>query len=170
MNNRLLHNIIAIGTLVAISDDAKFAQVKIGDITTDFRPLPALYGLNFTTARPVPLNAQVVVNCPSGNMDAAIIIGYLWAQGVSPYTTDTNIDGIKFADGTLVEYDSAAQNLKINCAGDVNITAAGTLTMAATKIIIEGEVEQTGGDMTSDGISAQNHKHEETSIITKVPQ
>ncbi|MCF6221638.1 MAG: phage baseplate assembly protein V [Robiginitomaculum sp.] len=170
MNSRQLHNIIAIGTIFAISDDGKSAQVKIGDITTNFRPLPAVYGLNFTAALPTHIHAQVVLNCPSGDYDGSVIVGFLWPQGEAPYTADTNIDGIKFADGTLVEYDSAAGSLKIDCAGDINITAAGTLTMAATKIIIEGEVEQIGGDMTSDGISAQTHIHEETSVLTKVPQ
>jgi phage baseplate assembly protein gpV len=35
----------------------------------------------------------------------------------------------------------------------------GVLTIKAEKIRLIGPVEQTGGDMTSDGISAQHHKH-----------
>ena len=35
---------------------------------------------------------------------------------------------------------------------------------------IEGPVEQSGGDMTSGGISAQTHKHSETGVKTKGPE
>ncbi|MFJ3685550.1 hypothetical protein [Pseudomonas sp. NPDC090208] len=64
---------------------------------------------------------------------------------------------------------NADKNFTINAGESINLIVDGTsfrLTAAAIKAIagahtIEGPVTQTGGDMTSDGISAQKHTHVE---------
>jgi len=185
METRQFHNLIVIGTIDTLSDDGLSAQIRIGDIVTDMRPLPALYGQNFTANRPVLDTAQVVLNCPSGDLENSVIIGFLWSKDIQPYTTERHIDGLKFKDGTQIEYDSEAQELRVKTVGkliveaaktiditaseNITITSGGTLKLAAQAIEIEGPVTQTGGDMTSDGISAQQHKHDETGVKTKVP-
>ncbi|KZX00999.1 hypothetical protein JL49_08050 [Pseudoalteromonas luteoviolacea] len=47
----------------------------------------------------------------------------------------------------------------ITSAGDFNIEAGGNFNVKASQTNIESPVTQTGGDMTSDGISAQKHLH-----------
>lgn len=62
---------------------------------------------------------------------------------------------------------NADKTFTINAGESINLVVGGTsfkLTTAAIKAIasaigLEGPVTQTGGDMTSDGISAQHHKH-----------
>ena len=170
MNSRAFHNIITIGTLDSFSADGKYACVKIGDIKTKPLPLPAFYGRNFIGHLQAHPAAQVVLNSPSGDLDTAVIVGFLWSNTVPPYTADENVDGIKFNDGTLVEYNSQSQALKVKCVGNVTIEADGTLKLKSPSIEIDGPVTQTGGDMTSDGISAQTHKHTETGTKTQVPE
>lgn len=186
MNDRQFNNLITFGTISTISDDGQFAAIKIGDIVTKPLRLPAIYGQNFKASMPAHESAQVVIGAPSGNLEAAVILGFLWSDNIPPYTDDRKIDGILFEDGTTVEYNSEDKILKVKSAdkitveavgdasfkagGDMTIEAAGTLTLKANAITIEGPVEQTGGDMTSDGISAQKHKHTETGTKTKGPE
>ena len=51
MNSRELHNIIAIGTIAAISDDGLTVQVTLGGVTTKFIHLTAISapGFRFTS-------------------------------------------------------------------------------------------------------------------------
>jgi phage baseplate assembly protein V len=90
--------------------------------------------------------------------------------------TDENIDVVQFNDGTTISYDSSSKALAVECAGTIHISASGnvsvttaadcliqatgTLFLEAAAIKIKGPVTQTGGDMTSDGVSAQGHKHD----------
>lgn len=186
METRKFHNLIVIGTIEALSDDGLSAQIRIGDIVTDMRPLPAAYGQNFTANRPVLDTAQVILNCPSGALENSVIIGFLWSNDIQPYTTERHIDGVKFTDGTKVEYDSITKEVRVNTAGrvivetadsvimsshgDIELKADGALKLQAGQIEILGPVTQTGGDMTSDGISAQNHIHTETGVKTQGPE
>jgi phage baseplate assembly protein V len=170
MNSRQFHNTITIGTIEVVSDDARTARVRIGDdILTKSLPLPAYYGRNMIAVRPVHPNAQVVLNVPSGDLENAVIVGFLWPAGGFPYTTDPNIDGIQFADGTTVQYNSQTKEFTLNSVGDLHIECAGTLSLKAAAITIDGPVEQSGGDVLSDGISAQHHTHTETGVKTQEP-
>lgn len=62
---------------------------------------------------------------------------------------------------------NADETLTINAGTAIKLVVGGTtytltpdgITSTATKHAIQGPVTQTGGDMTSDGISAQHHKH-----------
>lgn len=179
MQAREFHNLIIIGTIDSVTDTGDYARVIIGEeILTKLLPLPALYGKNFTAALPARIGSQVVLTCPSGDVDAGVIVGFLWTGEIKPHETRTDIDSVKFNDGTTLAYDSESKVLSINCAGKVEITAAddmsivtnGRLNLVGTEVSISGPVIQTGGDMTSDGVSAQKHKHAETNSITKAPQ
>jgi phage baseplate assembly protein V len=62
---------------------------------------------------------------------------------------------------------SSAGTITANCAGAMSLQASGAvliqaggiLTLQAPSLVIDGPVTQTGGDITSDGISAQTHTH-----------
>ena len=51
----------------------------------------------------------------------------------------------------------------LSSAGDFNITTDGNFNVKAAQTNIDSPVTQTGGDMTSDGISAQKHIHGDVS-------
>lgn len=177
MDSRAFHNLIVIGTVDAVSDDGLRAQIRIGEIVTSFLPLPALYGKNFSANFPIHDIAQVILSCPSGNLENGVIIGCLWSSALQPYTTDRDTDGIQFADGTTLQYDSAEKILRLHSVGKIEIeasetltlTAGGKMSLTASELEISGPVTQTGGDITSDGISVQNHKHLETGNKTQAP-
>lgn len=177
MDSRQFHNLIVIATVEAVSDDGLRARLRLGDIVTDFLPLPALYGKNFTASFPIHDIAQVIVASPSGNLENGVIIGCLFSNDIQPWTTNRDKDGLTFTDGTTLQYDSAQKILRVSSVGKLEITAAETLSLTAggkmsltaAQLEIAGAITQTGGDMTSDGISVQNHKHLETGQLTEKP-
>ena len=77
---------------------------------------------------------------------------------------------VTFADGTVCEYDREAHALNItvpetsgtvtvNTGGEIVLSADTQITLNAPQIVIEGPVNQTQGDITSDGVSLQTHTH-----------
>ncbi len=194
MNTRQFNNLITFGTIETISEDGRFASLKIGEIATKPLRLPAVYGANFKMSMPAHESAQAVIIAPSGNLEAAVIAGFLWSQDIAPATSNQKIDGIFFNDGTRLEYNSEDKilnvhsadkitidaagdaslnvggNLTIKAAGNVALEAGGNMKIKASAIDIEGPVKHTGGDMISEGISAQNHVHTETKVKTKKPE
>ena len=186
MQGREFHNLFAIGTISKISADGLSARVRIGETETDFRPLPANYGEHFTANIPTLKNSQVLLAAPSGNLENSVIVLVLWSSEIHPYTTQRHINGVKFKDGTTVEYDTEKKETRVIAAGKVIIDAADTVLIKSQKDIeliasgkvkisgsaseIAGPVTQTGGDITSDNISVQNHKHPETGSLTREPE
>ena len=54
----------------------------------------------------------------------------------------------------------ASDNITVTSDAEIKLKAANKITLVSSQIDIKGPVTQTGGDMTSDGISAQNHPHD----------
>lgn len=96
------------------------------------------------TSCPFEVGEQVVVICPSGEIDNGIVLTAVPKASAS--TPADTPDRLKFllSDDDYLEYDRTTR----------------TLTIKAENIRIIGPVEQRGGDMTSDGISAQHHAHD----------
>ncbi|MGB6231456.1 MAG: phage baseplate assembly protein V [Litorimonas sp.] len=193
MESRAAHNLVFVAQIDTLSDDGLSAVLRIGDILTDPRPLPAVYGRNFTAAFAVHPGAQVLAVAPSGVLENAVVVAPFWKEGIAPWTTDPGTDGIRFEDGTTVAYDSTARfltittpgDVAIGAGGDVAVSADGVVTVVASQIALRaadalilespsirliGPTEQTGGDLTSDGVSVQTHTHPETGTVTAVPQ
>ncbi len=83
----------------------------------------------------------------------------LYTESLDAPADDPDLDLIRFDNGALLSHDIATGAMHITCKGDLTLDVAGTLTQKASAHIVEGPVTQTGGDMTSDGISAQQHTH-----------
>ncbi len=129
---RLLTNLINIGTV----DQADYAnakiKVKIGDIVTDWLPfLVQRAGNDFDWWAP-EVNEQVVVFAPGGDLAQGFVYGSLYqAASPAPATTET-VRRVQFADGTIVEYDRAASELTVNCVGKVKVSGAATVEIDGT--------------------------------------
>ncbi len=170
---RRFENLIRIGTIAEVDEQNLLLRVQSGELLTDWLPWPAHIGHNFIHWRPLRVNTQVILCCPSGDPAQAVIVGMLYTDKHQPASFDPALDVIQFNDGTTIQYDSAQKTLTFSSAGDIdliaeqniNIQAGNTVQSTATNHITEGEVgihgpvTQTGGDITSDGISTQHHKH-----------
>ena len=161
---RRFENLIRIGTIAELDYENKKLRVKTGELITDWLPWPAEIGKNFKRWRPLREGTQVVLACPSGDTAQALIISMLYSNAVDSPLTDAegNIDLIQFDDGTKLEYDSSSSTLTVDATSKITIKASEMLTLEAPNISIKGEVTQTDGDITSDGISVQKHTHKQT--------
>ena len=169
--SRKLENLILIGSIAEVDHANKTVVVSIGDdddiVVTKPLPWPCEIGRNFISWRPLRVGTQVVLCCMSGDIANAVIVGMLYTQGINSQEQSETIDQIRFDDGTTVQYNSDSKTLLIHCVGDVDLisdsnidlSAANSVNISAAQINISGAVTQTGGDMTSDGISAQKHVH-----------
>lgn len=174
-------NLIRIGTIAEVDEQARKLRVKSGKLLTQWLDWPAEIGRNFIQWRPLAPDIQVVIACISGDPAQAVIITMLYSGENPTPSTNPELDLIQFNDGSLISYDSENKHLTITSIEDITINAgknctlnitdnfalnAKNISMTADAITIDGPVEQTGGDMTSDGVSAQHHKHKDVTAGT----
>lgn len=132
---RRIENIISIGTLSQIDDEQNLARVKIGELETNWLPLPAAIGNNFIASTPAKIGTQAVVLSPSGDLAQGIITNLIFSDAQPSPNTDKNIDVIKFKDGSKIAYNSATSTLdiiasdvlKINIGGNASLIVGGDI-------------------------------------------
>lgn len=170
---RRFENLIRIGTIAEVDEQNLRLRVQSGELLTDWLPWPGQIGNNFIQWRPLRVNTQVVLCCPSGDPAQALIVSILYTEALKPTNVDASFDVIQFNDGTTLQYDAAQKALTLSSASDIHLIAQNTIHLQAGntvqstaenhvtkgKVRIEGAVTQTGGDFTSDGISVQQHQH-----------
>lgn len=152
---RLLHGMVDIGVVSDVDHDKQLIRCSADDdVKTDWLPVPAEIGRNYVRHRPLRVGQGVVWLAPNGDLSQSVVVCMLHTGAAPVASKDPNVDLIQFENGSLIQH-----NIET---GDMQIKAVGSVTWEATRFYIKGPVTQTGGDMTSDGVSAQNHKHEKT--------
>lgn len=148
--NRRLESLLRLGTIAEVDHAAHKIRVQSGDLKTNWLDWPAEIGRNYTRWRPLRIGTQVLLGCISGDPAQAQIIGMLYTDAFNTPSDDPDIDLIQFDDGSYIKHTHSANKLEFHSAGE--------LRLSGESIRILGPVTQTGGDMTSDGVSAQHHK------------
>ncbi len=131
---RRMHNLIGLGTISEVDHSSARVRVDINGRVTAWLPVPAEIGANFRRWRPLRVGTQVLVACPSGDPANAVIVQILYSDSLPPPSNSGAVDVIQWNDGTFAEYDAGSQTLTIHSAGDVNITAEGTIRLDAKHI------------------------------------
>ena len=168
--SRRLDNIINLGTITEADHSTRKIRVQVGELQTAWLPWPVSIGKNYVHWQPLRVGTQVVLAAPAGELAHAVVVAMCFTQAIST-SNDEDLDEIEFNDGTRVAYSSATKSLEMYSVGSVHLEADGNLTLKASAIGIDGPVTQVGGDMTSDGISAQGHIHPESvGVETGGPQ
>ncbi len=148
--NRRIENLLRLGQIAEVDHAARQIRVESGGLLTDWLPWPAEVGKNYIRWRPLRVGTQVILASISGDPAQAQIIGTLYTQDLDSPSTDDDIDLIQFDNGSYIQHNAADNSIKIH--------AEGNMTLSYDRLYLKGPVTQTGGDMTSDGISAQHHK------------
>ena len=172
---RRIESIIVFASISETDETARRLRVSIDDgQISGWLPWPADIGRNYIRWHPLRIGCGILLACPSGNLANAQIIGQTYSKNLPPPSSAKNIDTIVFEDGTAIEYNSESSTLSVDAVGDIAIISgtetaitaptisitADTLNITAA-VIIDGPVTQAGGDITSDGIGLQAHKHTE---------
>lgn len=148
---RLLNNVIRVATVVQVNHQVKKFRASDGALEFGWLDMPCVIGRNRREWMPMRVGTQVIITSPGGDTKQGKCIGMLYTNTLNSPSDDPNIDLIEWNDGAKIEYNIAT--------GDMHIKAMGKITHEAKHHFIKGGVTQTGGDMTSDGVSAQHHKH-----------
>lgn len=159
--HRLINNLCRFGTIAELNHGERKVRVKTGDNTTAWLSWPADVGKNYVRWRPLALNTQIVMLCPSGDLSQGQIVGMLYSADFSATETSVSVDVIEYNDGTTIAYNSddstltidgpdavvvncknasvtASENAVIDAGGDVEINAAGDVAATGATVTLNG--------------------------------
>lgn len=138
MDRRLANLIAPSAEVIEVSNDGRFARVKIGTddeyLETDFIPVLQLRMGDIKFHFPPDVGEAVSVYAPSGEYNA----GYIGPS----MTTDNNHwqqngkIGIEFANGAYLTFETSSQN--------INLTTPGNVTVQGANVNIKGSAINLG--------------------------
>jgi phage baseplate assembly protein V len=186
---RRLENIVQVGTIsqTKSADGKALARVVLDDSGEDKRVSKFLPVLNIANTFmkiwiPIKVGEQVLVISPFGNSNSGFIIRSIFNRGCKePTGANENTTVVEFDDGTVIQYDSKASELKIDVIKTVNIICqeanitADVFNINADETNVNGVLNVTE-DINCDGIindvlgDLTNHPHSDSDGATSLPR
>ncbi|MFN3931612.1 MAG: phage baseplate assembly protein V [Brevundimonas sp.] len=165
--DRTIGDLLRVGLVESVDLEAGKAVVSFGDQVTPPSDWLMLVG-DTTIWIPPTVGAQVLVLCPEGDVDQAIILNGLPSSSFAPLFLGLQ-NAIRFADGAQVAYDPASAELEVHTPGKVIVTAPAGVTITGDTTIT-GDVSISGDvavaktvtaatDVVGGGKSLKAHKH-----------
>lgn len=161
--NRLIENLIRIGTLQEVDLSACRCRVQTGDILSNWLAMPSARAGDTRKWSPLTIGEQVIIVSPSGELGAGIVLPLgIFSDAIAPPSHRAELDLTQYPDGAVVSYNhvshalsvSGIQSLTIQASGDVhienqgnatlntsgavNVTAGGKATVKAATVDIDG--------------------------------
>lgn len=144
---RMIQNLIAIGTVVAVDHASARVKVSInGGQSSRWIPVPGNVTQNFRGTSHLRVGTQVIVGSPSGDPANGVILQIFYSNALPTVSTDGAIDTVQWNDGTTVSYNTSSKRLELHSSGDLVVSAAGAIGI------------QCDGDLWLD--AAHIHAHE----------
>lgn len=175
---RLLGDLMRLGTVASIDRTAGTCRVAIGDLETGDIPWLAARSGGTRIWSPPSIGEQVLVLCPEADTAAGLVVGSL-SSDAHPAPADDESSLAEYADGARIGYDPVAHALTatLPAGATVTIDAAGGLTFKGN-VRIDGDVDLQGkltatGDVVADGKSLKQHRHKDVqpgSGVSGMPQ
>jgi phage baseplate assembly protein V len=152
--NARLDDMVRLGTVKSVDLDDATAIVTVGEIETTPVPWAATRAGALRVWSPPDEGEQVILLCPDGEFEAAIIIGALWSdERPAPASDGSTI--MEWDDGVTLSYNPDTAELIADlhpAGGTALLTAPGGFTIIAN-VEVEGNVS-IEGDLTVDGNAA----------------
>ncbi len=183
---RRLSNLLRLGTIEQIDHPAARVRVRSGDIVTARLPwFTWRAGATSTWSAPT-VGEQVLILAPSGDLAGAVVLPALYTDAHPAPSSSPTQHVTRYPDGATISYDHATGQADISGATLVTVQATGavvidapvtTVTGALTVqglltyqsglagtgggagTTITGNITQTGGQITSNGIHLATHTH-----------
>lgn len=125
---RMLQNMIALGTIVAVDHETARAKVSInGGKPSRWLPVPGIVAQNFRGTNHLRKGTQVLVGSPSGDPANGVILQVYYSDELPSVSTDGAIDTVQWEDGTTVSYDTDQKKLLMHSSGDLVASAVGDI-------------------------------------------
>lgn len=175
--DRTIGDLLRAGLIESVDLEAGKAVVSFGDQVTPPSDWLMLVG-DTTVWIPPTVGQQVLVLCPEGDPEQAVILNGLPSSAFAPLFLGLK-NAIRFADGGQVAYDPEAEHLEIQTPGKVTVTAPAGVDIVGDTTIT-GDVAITGDvqvsktltaetDVVGGGKSLKGHRHPAGSPLTGTP-
>lgn len=168
---RLIENLVRVGTIAEIDLVKARVRVRTGDLLTGWLPWTALRAGADREWDPPTVDEQVVLLSPSGQLANGVVITGLFSTQHPANGDRADLHRRTYADGAVIEYDSAAHHLRAQLpdGGTTRLISTGGIYMAGN-LTLDGDLIQTGNqnvtgqatvsvDVVAAGISLVHHVH-----------
>lgn len=128
--------IFRIGVVTAIDPARAYARVRFDDLDgleTAMIPVGVRKSLKDRDYWMPDPGEQVAVLLDEA-AETGVILCAIYSAADPPPISDPDKFHRRFDDGTVIEYDRKGHKLTVNCAGDVEIRAAGKIQLLASRI------------------------------------
>jgi len=149
---RRLNNLISIGTIseTKSAQGKALARVKIFDRVTDFYPVVSFSNTFKRHFIPMRVNEQVLVFSVFGDASSGFIIRGIFNRSCKePNGSSQTCEVMEYEDGTVISYDTAAKELKVNASDKITIICKAA-TVKADTVDVTATTSNTG-DVTING-------------------
>jgi phage baseplate assembly protein V len=170
---RLITNLIRTGTVSEVDADKWQCRVKTGDLETNWINWLTCRAGNTRTWWQPSIGEQVVLLSLGGNLETAFALPAIYSDAFPPPDYSENGSTTVFNDGGWFQYEPDTGQLLIKNIKSVRIEAADGIRLITDQLgidanqmlinsetMINGAVTQGGGDMSSNGVIADKHKHD----------
>lgn len=153
--NRLVENLIRLGTISAVDAGAARCRVKTGQLETAWLPWLAQRAGSDRDWNPPSVGEQCLLLSPSGDPACGLVL--LGLYSTTHPAPDNSLDRRKtqYRDGAIIEYDTASHTLKATLpeGGKAELVATGGVKIVGD-IEVEGNISVTGGITATEDIVA----------------
>lgn len=169
--NRLLENLVRLGTVAEVDHQAARVRVQSGRLLTGWLPWLTLRAGDDREWNPPTEGEQVVLLSPSGQTANGVALVGLYSDQHPANGDRAGLHRRTYRDGAVIEYDSIAHRLRavLPAGGSTELVSTGGITITGD-ITHQGNYTQTGNqtvtgkvtvtdDVVAHGISLVTHKH-----------
>lgn len=161
--DRRLANLLRYGVIAQLDEAHARATVDLGDVTTEWLPWFALRAGGDTAWWAPEPGEQVMVFSPSGELAMGTILPGIYSDAHPANGDRKTLQRVTYADGTIVQYDRAAHQLKIDAtassgavlvdvgSGSVTVNCATATVKATTSVTLDTPATHCTGALTVDG-------------------
>lgn len=170
---RLITNLIRTGTVSEVDPVSWLCRVKTGDLETNWINWLTLRAGKTRTWWQPSVGEQVVLLSLGGNLETAFALPAIYSDAFPPPGDSADGTTTVFSDGGWFEYEPDSGQLLIKNIRSVRIEAADGIQLITDQFgvqasqtsingdtVINGDVTQGGGEMSSNGIVADKHQHD----------
>ena len=130
---RRLANVVQLGTIAAADYAKARVRVNVGERQSGWLPWAVTRAGGDRSWWAPEIGEQVLLVSPSGEPAQGVALPAIYSQAAPAPGASAGVAGIKFADGTVIEYSREIGRLFADVKGDVEISATGSVKVEAAQ-------------------------------------
>lgn len=147
---RALQNLIRVGTVSDADYGSARVRVAIGDLVTGWLPWMTSRAGDAVDWWAPSVGEQVIVLSPGGDLAQGFVLHSLYQASKKSAETDPKVRKVTYPDGTVIEYDATAKDLKVTTSGTINVISTGDINVKAPSVTVDAANSHFTGNVTVD--------------------